>query len=217
MRWFLAVCCALAILTASSTAWAAEDRFGVEVKAGTLGLGGDFAAQVIPMLGLRATLNQYDFSEGFDKSGIHYDGTLKVGGYGALADFYPTKGKFHLTAGLLSNRNKVDLVTKPDADLTIGDNTYTPQQVGTLTGEMKFRSTVPYFGLGYGNPARGPHRVGFVFDIGVEPQGSPKASLTSSAGQVLQSDLDKEAAKIEDDTKNFKLWPVLALGISIRL
>jgi hypothetical protein len=204
------------VIAAGGAVFGAEDHFGMGLKGGTLGLGLEFTGAVNHWFGLRATLDQYDYSKTFDKEDITYDGKLKVGGYGVLADFFPSHTQFRLTVGVLKNRNKIDLTSNPTSDTTIGDNTYTPAEIGTLTGDMTFRSGVPYFGVGYGNAARSKHRVGFVLDVGVEPQGSPQMTLAASGGGVSQSDLDKEAAKVENDTKNFKLWPVIALGISIR-
>jgi len=162
-------------------------------------------------------LNQYNYSHGLDKSGIHYDADLKLGASGVLADFYPLRGRFRLTGGALSNRNKFDLKATPTSDVTIGNNTYTPAQVGTLRGDIRFRSAVPYFGIGFGNAAKGPHRVGFAFDLGLMPQGRPRVGLTSSTGVVSSSDLQKEESKVSDDSKNFKFWPVLAVGLSFRI
>ena len=216
MRWFRVASGVLTILVAGGTCRAA-DRLGVGVKAGTLGIGVDFTGSVNDWFGLRASANQYNYSHGFDKEGIHYDGDLKLGGSGVLADFYPLKGRFRLTGGALSNRTKVDLTAAPTSDVQIGDTTYTPSQVGTLNGEMKFRSSVPYFGIGYGKAAKGPGRIGFAFDVGVMPEGRPHVTLASSTGLVSMADLQKEESKVSDDTKNFKLWPVIALGISFRI
>jgi hypothetical protein len=216
MRWVRTGFVALAMICAA-TAAGADERLGIGVKAGTLGFGLDFTVRATNWLAFRVTGGQYDYARSFDNSGITYDGTLKVGGYGALADFYPSKSKFRLTVGALSNRNKIDLTSTPTSNIDIGDNNYTPAQVGTLTGDLKFKSVVPYFGIGYGNAARGPHRVGFVLDVGVETQGSPVASLAASGGGVSQADLDKETQQIEDDTSGYKIWPVIAFGISFRI
>ena len=216
MRWFLVASCVLAILAVSGTS-RAGDRLGVGVEVGTLGIGVDLTGRVNDWFSLRGSLNQYNYSHGLDKSGIHYDADLKLGASGVLADFYPLKSRFRLTGGALSNRNKFDLKATPTSNVTIGDTTYTPQQVGTLTGEIKFRSAVPYFGIGFGNAAKGPRRVGFAFDLGVMPQGRPRVALTSSSGVVTSSDLQKEESKVSDDSKGFKFWPVLAVGLSFRI
>jgi hypothetical protein len=216
MRSLRAGALVLAVFCASTVASAGE-LLGIGVKAGTLGFGLELTVQATRWLGFRASANQYDYSKSFDNSGIQYDGTLKMGGYGVLADFYPSRSRFRLTLGALSNRNKIELTSTPTSNIVIGDGNYTPAQVGTLTGNVKFQSVVPYFGIGYGNAARGPHRVGFVFDLGVISQGSGDATLSASAGGVSPADLQTEAQQVEDDIKSYKLWPVIAFGISFRI
>ena len=216
MRRLRVAPCVVAILAIGGTS-RAGDRLGVGIEVGTLGVGVDLTGRVNDWFSLRGSLNQYNYSHGLDKSGIHYDADLKLGASGVLADFYPLRGRFRLTGGALSNRNKFDLKATPTSDVTIGNNTYTPAQVGTLRGDIRFRSAVPYFGIGFGNAAKGPHRVGFAFDLGLMPQGRPRVGLTSSTGVVSSSDLQKEQSKISDDSKNFKFWPVLAVGLSFRI
>lgn len=206
----------LAVLCAAGMTARADDRFGVGVKAGTLGAGVDLTIKFTNWFDLRPTLNQANLTKSFSQSDVDYDGDFKLGASGVLLDFHPFRNKFRLTAGILSNRTKIELHATPTQDVTIGDTTYTPAQVGVLTGDMKFRSTVSYFGIGYGSAARGPHRLGFVFDAGVMPEGEAEVSLTSS-GSVTQADLQQEEQNIKDDTKSLKAWPVLAFGISIRL
>jgi hypothetical protein len=71
--------------------------------------------------------------------------------------------------------------------------------------------------LGYGSAAKGPHRIRFLMDAGVLMQGSGNVTLKATGGGVSASDLQKEEQQIEDDIKNYDLWPVLAFGISFRI
>jgi len=142
---------------------------------------------------------------------------VKLGAYGVLLDFHPFQGKFRLTAGLMKNRNKIDLTARPTADVQIGGTTYTPAQVGTLKGDVTFKDSVPYFGIGLGEAAKGPGRLKFVLDVGVLMQGSGGVTLASNTGLVSASDLRQEKSDIEDHISRFKFWPVLGLGISFRL
>jgi hypothetical protein len=59
----------------------------------------------------------------------------------------------------MRNRFEVSLDATPSKNVDIGDHTYTPSQIGTLSGGVKFKKTVPYFGLGFGNAAKAPGRV----------------------------------------------------------
>ncbi len=194
---------------------AAAAEFGVGVKVGTYGWGAEFGVGFTDWFTLRASASTGDISGNYEEDGVDYDATLDVGGYGLLADFFPMKGTFRLTAGLLSNRNEVELKAVPTVPIDIGGNTYPPAVVGTLSGDIGFDNSVPYFGIGWGNVARG-RRVGFLVDLGFIHQGGGKVSLSTSTGLVPQSDLDAEAAAIEDDIEDFDFWPILSFGLAIR-
>lgn len=212
-----AVCVCAIVLLASLSPAQAGDRVGIGVKAGTLGFGVDVTGRITTWFSVRGSFNSADVSQSDEISDIEYDGDVALGAYGVLFDFHPFRNNFRLTAGFMRNRTGVDLTGQPTTDTDIGDNTYTPAEIGTLTGDVTFEQDVPYFGIGYGSAAKGPHRVKFLFDLGVIDQGSGDVSLSSSTGLVPQSDLDKEIQEIEDDIKDYTLWPVLALGISFRI
>lgn len=195
----------------------AEDRFGVGLKAGTYGWGADFGVALTDLWTVRGSFHRLDVSESESIDDIDYDADLELGGEGILVDLFPMRGQFRLTAGVFSNRNDLALLAVPTTDVEIGNNTYTPAEIGTLTTGVGFDDTAPYLGLGWGNVARGSSRVRFVFDVGVLLQGSPEvAPITASAGMVDPADLDLERFDIEDDLEDFDLWPVLNLGIAIR-
>ena len=214
--------CALMLLPiaalASSTSFAGE-RIGIGVKVGTLGVGVDLTARATNWLSFRGSVNAVNLSETYSETDAEYEADVELGAYGLLVDFHPFKGNFRLSAGIMGNRNQIDLLAEPTEDITIGDGTYTPAEAGTLTGEVRFKETVPYFGIGFGSAAKGPGRVKFVLDVGVLQQGSGDVELESSSSSTpgLSSDLEKEEASIESDIEDYKLWPVLAFGISFRI
>lgn len=208
--------CAIVFLATLSPA-AAGDRVGIGVKAGTLGLGVDLTGRITNWFSVRASYNTADVSESDEVSDIEYDGDVALGAYGLLLDFHPFKNNFRLTAGYMRNRTGIDLTGLPTTDTEIGDTTYTPAEIGTLTGKVTFEQDVPYFGIGYGSAAKGPRRFRFLFDLGVLDQGSGDVSLSSSTGLVQESDLEQEIQEIEEDIEDYKLWPVIALGFSFRI
>jgi hypothetical protein len=213
MQRAVAVCVFVSSLLLAGPAFAAD--FGVGLKAGTYGLGAEFGVGFSSWFTLRATATTGDLSGDYDEDGIDYDASLDVGGYGLLADFFPMKGTFRLTAGLLSNRNEIGLEAVPTAPIEIGGTTYPPAAVGTLSGDIEFDSSVPYFGVGWGNVAKG-RRFGFLVDLGFIHQGAGNVTLSSSTGLVSQSDLDAEAAAIEDDIQDYDFWPIVSFGLAIR-
>jgi hypothetical protein len=88
--------------------------------------------------------------------------------------------------------------------------------VGTLDGDVTFKDSAAYFGIGYGFAPMASSRVKFVLDVGVMDQGAGEVSMGSSTGLVADSDLRLEEEEIEDDIADYDLWPVIAFGISFR-
>lgn len=195
----------------------ADDRFGVGIKAGTYGLGADFGVTLNDYVSFRVSFQRLEVSVDESVDDVDYDGDFTLGGEGVYADIYPFGGQFRITGGLFSNRNEVGLEGTPTGSIDIGDNTYTPSQVGTLSGTVTFDSTAPYVGVGWGNTSRGKKRLRFVVDLGILFQGSGQVEdYAASGGGVLQSDLDKEAADIEDEIGDVDFWPILNFGLAFR-
>ncbi|MCP3981862.1 MAG: hypothetical protein GY716_21375 [bacterium] len=200
-----------------ATGESTDNRFGIGLRAGTYGIGGDFGVRIIDRVGIRASVQRLSVSvdeEEIDE--IVYDGDLDIGGEGLLVDVYPMRGKFRLTAGVFNNRNEVGLEGIVTENIEIGDTTYTPDDVGTLTGSVEFDDTAPYFGIGWGNVASGKGRIGLLVDLGILMQDVGQVGLESSTGFVDPDDLAQEIAEIEDDISDFDFWPVLSVGMSIR-
>lgn len=188
---------------------------GLGLRAGTVGLGAEIAVGVSERLTVRGGLYTADVTDSFDEGGISYDGELSLGGAGVLLDLFPTGGAFHLTAGLFSNDNRIDLTATPTQPQEIGGTVYTPAEIGRLFGDVTFDDTVFYAGLGWGNVARGK-RTSFLFDLGVLAQGGGKVRLDATNPVISDADLQAEARQIEDDISSYDLWPVISLGLAIR-
>lgn len=188
---------------------------GVGLRAGTQGFGAEFGYALNERVGLRGGIYGASVNESFDEAGIRYDGDLQLGGVGVLADIFVFKGSFRLSAGLFANDNEIELVASPTQPQDIGGTVYTPAEIGQILGEVTFDDTVPYFGIGWGNVARGK-RFGFLVDLGVLVQGSGDVRLRSTQTAVSQADLDAEAREIERDISEYDLWPVISFGLAIR-
>jgi hypothetical protein len=136
-----------------------------------------------------------------------------------MLDLYPFGGGFRLSAGLRNNKNRIDLAGTPTTNVEIGEITYTPAQVGTLSGTVHTKKSAPTFSLGYGGKlAKG---FTFGFELGVMMQGSPKienltATGTLASNQAFQQQLALEEQRAEDDADDFKLWPVIQIGLAYR-
>ena len=192
-------------------------RFAVAGTGGTLGLGGEFTAGIASNVNARIGMSTLDFDiddEEFED--VKYDLGVDLNGFSALADWYIFEDSFHLTGGFISLDNSIDLDATPSESVDIGNNTYTPAQIGTLSGSVDIDGMAPYFGIGWGNPLTHNQRWGFTLDLGVAFSDSPDVSLTSSTGIVSQSDLSKEIDDIEDDLDILKFYPVIYMSFFYR-
>ncbi len=193
---------------------AADNDFGVGVKAGTLGLGLEASWQPLPYLELRLGATQYDFDDDGRQAGIDYDATLALEQYYATANFHFPISPMRVTAGLYSNGNELQMINNDLQDVEIGGIVYPGAGVGTLNSTTSFESTAPYLGIGFDFTLLG--KVGMNLDFGVLWQGDPGVTLTASgplaADPGFQAALEAEREELEDEVSDFKAWPVVQLG-----
>jgi hypothetical protein len=195
---------ALALAAAGSA-----QAFGIGVRAGTTGLGADVAWDIAPTLSARLGYSGGKIGYDADTDQFNYDGDLKLSNVNALLDFAPLGPFFRISGGFVFNDNKFE---------ARGTSTSTP---GAINGTVKSgKSAAPYLGIGFGRVSG--TGVNFYADLGVMFQGSPSASLTAdctglSGAQctTLQSQAAAEQARLEDELKNFKYYPVLNIGLTI--
>jgi hypothetical protein len=222
-----AVLAAAATLACGSNAFAADAEEGghlqVGLSAGSLGFGPELGYRLNGLIGLRANGTFFNLNEDGEEDDYDYEGKLKLKSLGVMADIYPFGGSFRLSVGARSSRNRVNAVVTPTTNIEIGDQTYTPAQAGTLTGEVTFKKMAPTVALGWGGKLKGG--LHFGAEIGLMLQGSPKVSVTSTgqlandqsaAGQQFRAELQQEVDEAEEDAKDFKAWPVLQLHLTYR-
>ncbi len=189
------------------------------VSGGTLGISPEVGYRFGSHGGLRLNGGFFDYDRSEEIDDIDYDGTLKLNSVGLMADWFPFGGSFRLSAGARSNGNKIDLLADPTTNVEIGDETFTPEQVGRLTGGVEFRNFTPALTLGWGGKLGKGFTMGF--EAGVLMQGSPKVNLAASGGLLSDqpgflAELENERAQAEEDARDFKLWPVIQLHFAWR-
>ncbi len=208
-------------------------KFGASLQAGTLGLGIGLDMGVSKYFGVQVGYaGAPTLHHSLDTSDVNYAGSLRLRTFELLGNWYVFGGGFHLTAGMVHNGTSLDVVGHPQYSyFTIGGQVYTPSQLSSLTGRVRFaNSTAPYIGIGWGNPT-GKHglfgsRVHLLFDIGAIYTGSPEASLSASCGpaapegSAMCSSIHSAVA-IEQQTLDRKVgiskwYPVINLGVAVR-
>lgn len=216
MKIFRTIAACTALLAGSvGTANADDSNWGVGVKAGTLGLGVEARWAGLPWVDLRIGGNAYTYETNQRYANVRYDTELDLQTYYLTANFHFPLTPLRFTAGAFSNGNEATMVAAETGDFTLGGQTWTQAQVGTLTGSTTFGSTSPYAGFGLDFELFG--KAGLNFDVGVLWQGEPEVSLVAVGGTeqgnpLFEASLQAEAEALSRDISNLKAYPVVSLS-----
>lgn len=207
---------ALGVLASLPSAVYAEGH-AVGLKAGALGLGLEYTYQLNDRIAFRGGINGSQFGFDDEESGISYDFDLVWDSLSVAVDVHPLKSALRLTAGLLSNDNRLEAVSRPTGNVTIGDTVYTPQQVGILEGRAAFDDGL-FLGVGWDWSRN--KRFGVSLDLGVLDQGKPIVTLVSSgallSNPAFQADIAAERQELEDALADLDVVPYATLGFVFR-
>lgn len=170
---------------------------------------------------LRGGYNYLSFSHGETYDGIPYDGDVKFSTGGAFIDFHPFGGSFLVTGGAYFGPKSVDLHAQPDQNVEIGSQTFTPAETGALDGKAKLNDTAPFLGLGWDTTFQGGGHLGFKFVAGAMYTGQPDVTLKATGGTLsndpnFQQQVMQEQQKLQGDVDNFKVYPVIQAGLTVR-
>jgi hypothetical protein len=210
----LAAASAVAMLLCAPASASETSGFSAGVTGGTLGIGPEVGYRFSDMFGVRANATFLNISRGFESDDIEYRGKVKLGSGGVMLDVYPFGGGFRVSGGARINGNKGRVRATPTAPVEINGTTYTPAQIGTLTGRAEVKDFAPALTLGYG----GGLRSGFVFGVeaGALFQDKVRIKRFTSTGTVALPDLEAERLSIQDDVDDYKVYPILQLTLGYR-
>lgn len=220
----LGACALLAGLSLGVSAEIGRHTTRVYTDIGTQGLGIGVAFGMTDSIDARIGMNSLKGSGSFNGDSLTTDATLTFNNLGLYGDYYPFGGGFRLTGGVQTGKNAVDIKGKFSGTVTVNGNTYAAAPGDSIDGKIDLGSTAPYIGLGYSS--RGDQSsagLSLNFDLGVRMgtadvslQATGFNSLSAAQRTQLNADLTKERAKLEDDVKVLKTYPVLSLGLSYR-
>jgi hypothetical protein len=190
-------------------------------KIGTTGIGADVTFGINRFLNLRGGYNYAAFTWSQELDSVDYDMDVDISSLPLLVDIHPFGNHFRITGGFYAMPGaSADINATPDSAVQIGEHSYTPDVIGTLSGEIEVAKTfAPYLGLGFGNSVGEEQLLTFMFDLGVIFQ-SYDVSLTSNGAgmtalhDTFREDLKKEEANMQDDLDSIKIYPVLTFGIA---
>ena len=124
-----------------------------------------------------------------------------------------------MSIGLLKNDNALELVSRPSGNVTVGDTTYTPAQIGTLTGDIQFDDTATFAGIGW-DWSRAASVFGMSLDIGLLDQGDPMVTLRGNGALLgnpsFEQDVRAEEIDLAAEASDFDLVPFLSVGFQFR-
>lgn len=235
---FVATCGLLAATCLPVSAQSDSEMFGVGVKVSLLGPGAEFAARVTPRSNVRAGFNMIDYSRGFNKDGVAYNGQLNFKTIEAHYDFFPWAKSFHVSPGVLIYAADPITATASvpgNQNFTLGGVSYysNPSNPISGTGKITFNRAAPMATIGWGNLVsrkEGKH-FSVPVELGVAFQGSPKASLALSGSAcnqaaltcanaatdpTIQSNVVSEQNKINNSMSFFKVYPIISVGLGYK-
>lgn len=213
-------------LTALTFQGAAQAQVGVTASVSTIGFG-LHASIPLKDAAWNARFGVNALSQSIEEStdDVNYDFKLKVAMVDALVDYFPMNGGFRVTGGIVYNGNKFEASGRPNGNgtYTFNDNTYPASSVGSVNADVTFNKVAPYLGIGWGNAVAADKGWGFSSDVGVVFQGKPKSALSNSgctAGAAvcnrLATDIQAENRSLQAEMDDFKLLPVVRIGVSYK-
>lgn len=188
----------------------------IYVPLGLPGVGVGYAHPINAHFAVRGdfmTLGSREKTE--SEEGIEYNGKLKLNRFALLGDWFPFGGRFRLTAGIASTNYKLELdASGAGKQIEVGDNRYTLGANDGLNVQVKFPSTMPYLGLGWGHQTETGLR--FSADLGAligkaKVEATTRGTALSSA--QAQQDVAKEVQQLSGGVGKARFIPQISVGI----
>ncbi|MDX1492790.1 MAG: hypothetical protein R3253_01855 [Longimicrobiales bacterium] len=210
----------LLLLLALAVPTGASAQLGIAARAGTLGIGGEAALGLSDRLVVRGGLGVTNLEVSTTLDGVDVELQLPESWYNVGLDLY-LNGALRVGGGLLFKPDDPQLLGVLTEPVDIGGRTFTPSEIGTLTGRIVSDDQAPYVLVGFGKHT--DSGFGLSLDIGAAFTGDPRVTLDAQGGTFsdraeLEARLDQEARNFEEDMKTYlRIWPILSLGLRLGL
>jgi hypothetical protein len=209
---------------------------GFGAKFSTLGAGFDVAVPISSRANIRGGFTALDYGRNFLNDGVTYKGTVTFRSVNAVLDFFPLGGGFHVSPGaLLYNGNEVTAnATVPGGQsFTLNNVNYRSSTTNPLvgTGKISLNKAAPMVMVGWGNLVPRTKHFSTSFEVGVVFQGAPQTTLNLAGSAcdpsgvncrnvatdpTIQSNIEAQQKKINDDVKFVQYYPVVSFGFGYR-
>lgn len=193
----------------------------VHFQLGTTGGGAEIGFDLNDHFGIRGSFGAASMPYDITEAGIRYDTRLKPRVTMAAVDWRPFAGVFRISAGLAYNDSRIQgTADTPTGTIVLNNVTYDTSDIGTVEGEIRFRKTAPYLGIGWESARRNQRGLRFTSDLGVlySPAtggvtGTCAPFLAPPVCAALQTDLRAEAREFQREVERYKYYPVIRVGI----
>ncbi len=192
---------------------ASAQHFSIGPQISGFGVGGGATLSMNGFFSVSADFSVLPISAfDIDEGDINYTVDPNIAGGMIAINLHPFRNRFSLGAGLVLGQYGLDAKTDQlSGTVDVGGQSYSVQDVGSLTGSFDFKGPWPAAIIGW----RGK---GFNFGAGVVAIDDPEINLVSS-GQIatdaqFQADLASEIQQVRDDIK-LSLIPYFRIGYQI--
>lgn len=214
-----ALACAVAAPALAQTR--SDPAVAVGVTAGTSGVGVEAQFALGPIFVLRGAVDTLGYDVDSRYEDVEYSGRFDFDTVGAFVDLHPLANGFFVSGGAYMGRRDIGLNATPSAPVRIGGQTFTPAQVGTLSGQIKLKDVAPFAGVGFDNTFTRASRWGFRAVAGVAWSDKPEVGLESTGGTLsgdpaFRARLAQERASIQSDVENYGFYPIVQLGLNYK-
>lgn len=224
MRLALSLVTAIVFASPAVAQEAADSRFALGAQIGTTGLGVEAQASVNRYVAVRGSADFIRYDAEFETDDVDYDGELDLTQGGAFVDVHPFANAFFVSAGAYFGDRQVDLRADARGSAEIGNLVFTPEQIGRLEGEADLGGFAPFLGLGYNDTFTTDRRWGLKALVGAQFGDDSEVTLRRTGGialpAALQAQLDaelrNEERELENDAEDFKVFPVVQLGVAYK-
>ena len=197
---------------------AASAQLGVGAHVGTTGLAGNVAFALGQSAQIRGSVGIMPIEPSWTISDIDVTAELPSSFIFAGIDFFPSGSGFRIGGGIMLKPDDPILTGELTGPVEIGDQTYTSNEVGTLTGTADMKEMAPYVMIGFGKHASAG--MGLFLDLGAAFVGESVLSLESEGGTLsnnaqFQAELQREEADWQEKMDKFKIYPILNIGLRV--
>jgi hypothetical protein len=190
---------------------------------GTAGAGLGLGTQVANKWNVRAEVTSNSTTVNETNEDLKVQAKLNLESAGIYGDYFPFAGTFRVTGGVMFKSPNGSVTASPTTGetATIGDETYNFGVNDSLSGTVKYPSTMPYLGIGWGFGQLKEKGFKFGFDLGAG-FGSLKSKLSPSdglkttaatAGLDITADLAAEEKKLNDKLNKVSFFPVVKVSV----